>query len=396
MDITINPHGLSGTVQAVPSKSQAHRLMICAAFSDRDTDLLCPVINEDMEATADCLNSLGASIRRTQNGFEISPIKEVPASADLYCRESGSTLRFLLPICGALGVNTAFHMEGRLPHRPLSPLWEEMERMGCILTMDETLHCTGKLIPGDYHIAGNVSSQFISGLLFALALIPGESKLTVKGKLQSAPYVKMTRDALSLFSVDTERETIGGSYPFHSPGTLAVEGDWSSAAFFLAADFMGNSVSIEGLNENSSQGDSEISRILPALTRKVTISAADIPDLIPILSIAAAASQGAVFTHIARLRLKESNRVQSVQNMLGALGCKTEATEDTLTVFPGKFSSCTIDAANDHRIAMAAAIAATAAQGPVTILGAECVKKSYPCFWQDYKSLGGNYEQYIR
>ena len=173
MDLTIQPRRLSGVVEAIPSKSQAHRLLICAAFSDRPTELICPSTNQDIEATAACLCSLGAKITRTNNGYHVIPATQIPKTAVLNCNESGSTLRFMLPIAGALGVDTVFELAGRLPYRPLSPLWEELERMGCCLSRptENTIHLQGRLQPGKYTIDGSVSSQFITGLLYATALM---------------------------------------------------------------------------------------------------------------------------------------------------------------------------------------------------------------------------------
>lgn len=398
MDLTIYPKPLSGIIHSIPSKSQAHRLLICAAFSDIPTRICCPETNQDIEATADCLNRLGADIQRTEDGYFVTPVATLPDAADLYCRESGSTLRFMLPIVGALGINAVFHMAGRLSQRPLSPLWEELERMGCSLTRktDNTIHCTGKLQPGIYRVCGSISSQFVTGLLFAMALISGESALSITGRLESAPYVDMTQQALALFGVDTKNYHVTGNVPFRSSGEVYVEGDWSNAAFFLAAKAMGNSITVTGLQPDSSQGDKKIVEALSALEENQIISCADIPDLVPILAVFSGFKKGATFTDIARLRLKESDRVASVADMLHSLGIHVITTENTLQVFPGQFKSCTIDAAQDHRIAMAAAIAATAAHGPVTIKGAQCVKKSYPSFWDEYRRLGGNYEQYIR
>lgn len=398
MDITIYPTRLSGTVRAIASKSQAHRLLICAAFSDKRTTLICPETNNDIEATADCLRALGAQIQRTADGYSVEPIAEAPSTAVLNCAESGSTLRFLLPIVGALGVDGTFQMAGRLPYRPMSPLWEEMERMGCILTRptENTIRCTGQLQPGEYRISGAVSSQFITGLLFAMALMTGDSCLQITDTLESKPYVDLTQAALSAFGVNTAHFNIAGSRPFHSPGGLFVEGDWSNGAFFLAAKELGNDVQTENLDYNSCQGDKAVLSSLEQLQQHCTISAVDIPDLIPILAVVAAAKNGAVFTNIQRLRLKESDRVAAICNMLKALGIHTESDQSTLTVFPGKFYGGQVDSVNDHRIAMASAIAATIADGPVTIRNAQCVEKSYPSFWREYQKLGGNYEQHIR
>lgn len=398
MDICITPKKLYGNINAIPSKSQAHRMLICAAFSDQPTTLICPETNRDIEATANCLTALGAGITWLSNGYRVKPIEEVPFRASLPCQDSGSTLRFLLPIAGALGVDTVFQMTGRLPQRPLTPLWEEMERMGCTLTRPtaDTIRCTGRLRSGEYAINGTVSSQFITGLLFALSLLPGQSRLQVLGKLESAPYVSMTLAAMERFGISCNDYCFHGNGRFHSPGTVTVEGDWSNAAFFLAAQALGSPIQVGNLNPDSPQGDRACARLLPALKDKLTISAADIPDLVPILAVTAAANQGAVFTDIGRLRLKESDRVASVMDMLRALGGQAEADETTLTVYGTGLHGGTVDSRNDHRIAMSAAIAATVCDSPVTILGAQCVEKSYPKFFTDYTSLGGQYEQYLR
>lgn len=398
MDIIITPTRLSGKVQAIPSKSQAHRLLICAALAEHETVLRCPDTNRDIEATADCLRALGAEITRDSTGYTVFPIQAFPRSAVLPCRDSGSTLRFLLPVAGALGVDAIFQMEGRLPQRPLSPLWEEMERMGCTLTRPtaDTVRCRGRLKAGSYAMDGGVSSQFITGLLLAFPLLNGSSSLKITGKLESAPYVTMTQRVMEQFGVRMQDFAMAGDCEFTSPGTVTVEGDWSNAAFFLAAGALGNSVKVTGLRPDSPQGDRAAAELLPALDEKQTVDASDIPDLVPILAVTAACRRGAVFTNIARLRLKESDRVESVKEMILALGGAAEADENTLTIFGTGLRGGTVDAKNDHRIAMSAAIAATVCSGKVTILGAQCVEKSYPQFWEVYKELGGRYEQYLR
>lgn len=396
MDITLFPTPLRGEITPIPSKSQAHRLLILAALADSPTELLCAETNRDIEATADCLNALGADIRRTDTGYIVHPVRALPEKAVLNCCESGSTLRFLLPVAGALGVDATFLLEGRLPQRPLSPMWEEMERMGCSLSRPtaNTIHCTGKLRPEHYTIDGGVSSQYITGFLLALSLLDSPSTLEITGKLESAPYVDLTMDALRRFGADPEHP---GLYKLHSPGTLTVEADWSNAAFFLAANALGSHLDIQGLNPNSAQGDRAAAWLLPELTRKaLTIDASDIPDLVPILSVTAACFQGATFTNIRRLRLKESDRVASVIAMLEALGGHAEADDNTLHIFGTGLVGGTVDSVNDHRIAMSAAIAAIRCTEPVTILGAQCVQKSYPKFFDEYRRLGGRYEQYLR
>ena len=389
MDITLQPGKLSGTVTVPPSKSMAHRMLICAAFADKPTTLICPETGADIDATAEALHQICHAVVRTAYGYDICPYQydtnPGPESLYIRCRESGSTLRFLLPIVGALGMDTIFHMDGRLPQRPLSPLWEEMERMGCSLSRPtaDTIRCQGQLRPGAYKIDGSVSSQFISGLLMALPLIGGKTTLEITGKQESRPYIEMTQHVLEYYRQE-------------QPKQIIVEGDWSNAAFWLAANALDSEIAVGGLQNCSPQGDQRIVALLPQLEENCTISCADIPDLVPILSVAAAANQGAVFTNIARLRLKESDRVASIIAMLESLGGKAEATENTLTVYPATLTGGIVDSFGDHRIAMSAAIAATICADSVTILGAECVTKSYPKFWTDYANLGGIYEKYLR
>lgn len=398
MNMTIYPGKLRGRLEINPSKSQAHRLMILAAFGDAPTRLLCGQSNRDMDATADCLRALGAQIEKGEGYFLVTPAAHIPKKATLLCRDSGSTLRFLLPVAAALGVDARFRMEGRLPQRPLSPLWEEMERAGCRLTWEGSgvLRCAGKLSPGRYALDGGVSSQFVTGLLLAGALMQGEISVRILGKLQSRPYVDMTVQALSVFGIECRDLTVLGKKP-RSPGALTVEGDWSTAAFFLAANALGSDVTVTGLSPDSAQGDRAAAALLPALKMgKQTISLADIPDLAPALAVTAACCHGAEFTDIGRLRLKESDRVASILRMLSSLGGRAEAGESTMTVFGTGLTGGTVDSGNDHRIAMAAAIAATACLEPVTVLGAECAAKSYPQFFEEYRRLGGNYEQCLR
>ena len=398
MDITITPKKLQGSIRAIPSKSQMHRILICAAFADCPTEIQCNMTSMDMIATMNCLRALGAMIQPNSTGWTICPVTKAPESAFLPCGESGSTLRFMLPVVGALGVDTTFQLEGRLPHRPLSPLWEEMERMGCRLSRPtpNSIRCSGRLRSGNYTIDGSVSSQFITGLLLAMALMDGNSKLTVTGKLESEPYIDITRQVLSDYGVKCDNNIVTGAVRLHSPGYICVEGDWSNAAFFLAAGKFGCPISVTGLNYDSCQGDKAIIHALNALKTNCVIDAANIPDLVPILAIVAGACQGATFTNISRLRLKESDRVASVVAMLEALGGHVTSSDNTLSVFPSAYHGCEVHSHSDHRIAMAAAIAAIVASGPVSIIGAECVSKSYPTFWEDYCKLGGHYEQYIR
>ncbi len=398
MDLCINPQKLQGTIPAIASKSSAHRLLICAALSDRKTVLDCATTSQDIFATTRCLQGLGANISHRQGTFSVEPIMEGHTSL-LPCGESGSTLRFLLPVVAALGCGGTFLMEGRLPERPLFPLDRELERHGITLSKPEKdkLTVSGRLLPGAYTLPGNVSSQYISGLLFALPFLERESTLTIEGNLESKPYVDMTMDALQHFGVNISREK--GTFlispsRYRSSGNLEVEGDWSNAAFWLAASHMGSSVTVTGLKKDSLQGDRSILNCLSQLGNDTAIDVSNIPDLVPILAVAAVCASGKThFVNAARLRLKESDRIETVKAMLKALGGIVQDTPDSLTVTGSPLSGGTVHACKDHRIAMAAAIAATVASSPVTIVGAEAVAKSYPAFWQDYAKLGGQFKE---
>lgn len=415
MKRTIPPGARTGRVHIPASKSQAHRLLICAALGEEKTEVVCDGISADIAATAKCLSALGAAVEETEAGFLVSPIKKVPEGrCELYCGESGSTLRFLLPVVGALGVQAAFHREGRLPQRPLAPLDAVLTAHGMTLSEDgDLLLCSGQLQAGDYEIAGNVSSQYISGLLMALPRLAGESTLTVTGTLESAAYVAMTEDALRLSGVEFSKNgasyAIPGGQRFRLPVRTAVEGDWSNAAFFLCMGALAKEgIRVEGLNLKSSQGDRGVLDVLRAFgaavseeenavtvrrgtLRGVTVDASPIPDLIPVLSVVASVAAGETRVENAyRLRLKESDRLQSTANLLRALGGRVEEKEDGLVItgVPTLHGGA-VETQNDHRLAMSAAVAACAAMGEVTVDNDACVAKSYPRFWEDYGSLKG-------
>ena len=411
----ISPGARTGRVHIPASKSQAHRLLICAALGEETCEIVCDGISADIAATAECLRALGAKVERTETGFLVSPIQKVPEGrCELYCGESGSTLRFLLPVVGALGAQAAFHREGRLPQRPLAPLDDVLTAHGMTLSEDgDLLLCGGQLHAGEYAIAGNVSSQYISGLLMALPRLTGESALTVTGTLESAAYVAMTEDALRLSGVEFSKNgasyAIPGGQRFRLPLCTAVEGDWSNAAFFLCMGALAKGgVRVEELNLKSSQGDRGVLDVLrrfgaevtehgDAVTVRrgalhgVTINAAPIPDLIPVLSVVASVAEGETRVENAyRLRLKESDRLKSTANLLRALGGQVEEKEDGLAItgVPALHGGA-VETQNDHRLAMSAATAACAATGEITVDNDGCVAKSYPRFWEDFSSLKG-------
>lgn len=408
---------VSGNVQVPPSKSVAHRMLICAALSDAPCTIVCQSVNRDMEATMNCLNALGANITYADGKFSVQPITEVRKGATLDCGESGSTLRFLLPVAAALGADATFIGQGRLPERPLSPLYEEMTAHGVKMTENGRmpLKCSGKLPAGLYTIDGGISSQFISGLLMALPLTGIQSKIAVTGKQESSSYIGLTLNALSQFGIDIQTVTDGYIIPSGQEFTSAdaqvsVEGDWSAAAFWITAGVAGSKpVTCTGLNyECSAQGDRRIVDVLrkmgadiatagntvtarPSKLTAAQIDCADIPDLVPILAVAASSAQGTtIFDNIRRLRIKESDRVQSILQLLGMAGIYAFASDNTLTVTGGPARSCAYDPSGDHRMAMSAAILASAKDVKITISDAECTAKSYPAFFDDFNALGGH------
>lgn len=412
MTRTVAPGPRAGVIQIPASKSQAHRMLICAALSREPSRLILDGFSADIEATMQCLEALGARCEETANGLSVTPVGVCPAQARLDVGESGSTLRFLLPVLGALGVQAEIRMHGRLPERPLSPLWEVLEAHGMRLQQDGTiLHTDGQLIAGDYSLPGNVSSQFISGLLFALPLLGGNSTLTVTGALQSARYVSMTEQALAEAGILTKKDgpvwQIGGGQRYASPAVQTVEGDWSNAAFFLCMGALSaTGVTVTGLNSTSLQADRAVTEILVRFGAELTVSedavtvrrgvlhgitldAGPIPDLVPVVSCLAALCDGETrVENAARLRLKESDRLQTTAALLSALGGSVRELPDGLIISGrGRLSGGTADACGDHRIAMSAAMAACGCEGPVTVSGSECVAKSYPAFWEDFASL---------
>ncbi len=403
-----------GEVRIPASKSQAHRLLICAALAEKESSIECRELNDDIERTAECLAALGAEIAYSEGVFMVKPITEVCRGATLDCGESGSTLRFLLPVAAALGADATFVGHGRLPQRPLTPLHERMEEHGVKMSDRGSmpLECRGRMTGGTYEIAANVSSQFISGLLFALPLTGEESRITLLGNLESGSYIEMTLDALNRFGIEARREGASLVLPagqrYISPKRVSVEGDWSAAAFWLAAGVIGKlPISCLGLNmESSRQGDRAVVEMLrsmggrieveesritayPSKLRGCRIDCQDTPDLVPALAGAAAFAEGVTeFDNIARLRIKESDRVAAVCDILEKMGIECRATENQLHVTGGRTRSAVIDSFGDHRIAMTAAVVGLATAGGVEIEGAECVGKSYPAFFEHAERLG--------
>lgn len=411
---------LKGEIAAIASKSMAHRYMICAALADEKSFVECHSTSEDIEATIACLEALGARFEKKNNGYMITPVDRASMQErmSLPCKESGSTFRFLLPVAATFGKDIRFQQEGRLPNRPLSPLYEEMISHGAKMSPqgENPFCCKGALTSGVYRLAGNVTSQFISGLLFALPMLEGESRIELTSKLESKLYVDMTLSVIRQFGIKVDVEdsayVIPGNQKYQSPKEGVVEGDWSNAAFWLVAGAIGrNSITMTGLDEASLQGDKAIIRILKEFgagikskAGKITVStgnlkgididAADIPDLVPIMAAVAAVAEGKTTIYNAeRLRLKESDRLKTVSETLNILGADVSETGDGL-VINGKSELVggTVNASGDHRIAMMAAIAALRCKNEVIIENAEAVNKSYPAFFEDYNRLSGKVE----
>ena len=409
----VSPSRLSGSVTVSPSKSAAHRAILCAALARGKSCIYNVADSEDMRATLGAIEAIGVQVQRVGSTLEIDSSGKFFDDAEIDCRESGSTVRFLIPILAALGVDAVLTGRGRLPERPLGTFLECLPPHGAILTSEGGLPLTigGGLNPGVYSLPGNISSQFITGLLLALPLLPGDSDICLTTELESAGYIDLTLSMLADFGIIIERTKKGWHIPgwqHYTPGEYTVEGDWSQAAFFLAAGALGGELTIHGLRKDSAQGDREAAALFErfgaqiawqgdALTVKgaplcgIDINAAQIPDLVPILAATAALAQGkTTITGAARLRIKESDRLTAMTEGLTALGATVTQLPDGLVIegvtalSPGLAKGY-----NDHRIVMSLAIAALYGTGPVEITDAASVNKSYPTFFEEYNRLGG-------
>ncbi len=418
MNRVVAPGSLSGSFRAPASKSHAHRLLICAALGTAPVTVLCDTFSDDILATIDCLTAMGAQITHEESRISVTPVfasRKLVELCKLPCRESGSTLRFLLPVLGALGLSGVFQMEGRLPERPLHPLDEVLMAHGMVLRRDgSALHVSGQLQPGRFSLPGDVSSQYLSGLLFALPLLDGDSTLEITGALQSASYFSMTQDAVSKsairFSKNRNCLSIPGNQRCALPDGCSAEGDWSGAAFFLCAGALSQpGILATGLNVQSDQADRAVLDLLRTFGAEVqiqadgilvrsaplhgiSIDAGPIPDLIPAIAAVAALARGKTeIRNAARLRLKESDRLHTVAETVNALGGQAQELPDGLIITGcPQLSGGSADSFGDHRIAMLAAVLAGGCNAPVTVLGAQCTSKSYPSFWQTLDTLKGD------
>ncbi|MBQ2846965.1 MAG: 3-phosphoshikimate 1-carboxyvinyltransferase [Clostridia bacterium] len=404
MDIRITPSPVSGSIEGIASKSFAHRALICACLAKGKSQIRINTTSADIEATVECLKSLGAGIEKNGVIYTVTPIDALPESARIDCGESGSTIRFLLPVICALGIKTQISGSGRLPERPLSPLKEELIRMGANISDSFPLDVSGKISAGEYTLRGDVSSQFVTGLLMALSFLGG-GRIKLLPPVQSRPYIDITLEVLRTFGANIKEEN-NTFYINSSPlmgCDFTVEADWSNAAFPLC---MGAEVT--GLNLDSTQGDKAIVDVLKKMGADITekngcykanlsslhgcrIDASDIPDAVPIIATIAATAEGeTVIYNAERLRIKESDRIKTTVNMIRSLGGDIAETDDGMVINGKKIlSGGETPSFNDHRIAMAAAVASLKCQGDVIIRQAEAVNKSYPAFFDDFNKLGG-------
>ena len=418
MDVFVKPSALAGSVTVPPSKSAAHRAIIAAALADGQSIIKNVDLSSDIRATIDACKNLGADIQILPDAhystLKIRGGLNISGSAVIDCAESGSTLRFFIPIACALAGKKIFGGQGRLPQRPIDAYFDIFDEQNVSYTKpdDANLPLTveGTLAPGQYTIDGGVSSQYITGLLFALPLLSGDSAITVTGSFESRGYVDLTVSILSDFGIQISR--VENEYLIHGgqkfrPRALTVEGDYSQAAFFLVGGTIGGEITVSGLKNDSLQPDRAIVDILRRMgadirregdelvaglsaLHGITVDVSQCPDLVPPIAIAAAYANGQ--THItgaARLRIKESDRLAALSSNLVALSVGVEELPDGLMINGGEIGPGTVDSHGDHRITMAFAVAAAVSKSGVTITGAQAIEKSYPRFFSDYRSLGG-------
>jgi len=389
-----------GKVCAPPSKSMAHRALICGALS-KQSRIYNLAASEDIKATLGCLKALGAEVEKTEGGVRIGSLDpfKAPENAELFCNESGSTLRFFIPLCMLSGKKIVLKGSERLFERPLSIYEDICKEQGIELVKDiNSVSVCGRLKSGKYSVPGNISSQFITGLLFALPLLEGDSTLEVTGKFESASYIDLTLSALNAFGIEIKREAnvfyIKGSQSYQN-ANYTVEGDMSNAAFLEGFNLLGGKVAVGGINENTLQGDRVYMDMYKELCEgKRQFDLSDCPDLAPVMFALAAAHGGASFTGTARLKIKESDRAAAMAEELSKLGIESEIYENRVVIKKGELHppKQTLSGHNDHRIVMALSLLLTKTGGSID--DAQAVKKSYPDFFEVIKTLGIGMEKY--
>ena len=406
-DLKLEPVKLKGSVTVPPSKSLAHRAIICASLAEGRSKIRNIQYSEDILATIAGMRAFGAVIQTEEDTVIIDGISDYSSGEGrtINCNESGSTLRFLIPLATLFEGKTRFTGQGKLGTRPLDTYEEIFSKQGLHYRPSNTdeldLTVEGSLRPGIYDVRGDVSSQFITGLLFTLPLLEAESEIRMTTPLESEGYVDLTLSMLKTFGInidfDKEKQVfrVEGNQVYRAQNTT-VEGDYSQAAFFLSANALDNSVEVNGMNPASLQGDREIIAILEQLndgaSDERTIDGSQCPDIIPVAALVAALSDGrTTFTNLERLRIKESDRLEAVQKELARLGADIEIDGDALLIKGTAIlkGNATVWSHKDHRIAMMLAVASTVCEEPIVIKDTECVAKSYPDFWDVFKQLGG-------
>lgn len=400
--IKIKPSKLKGSVVVPPSKSLSHRAVICASLCNENESIINNItLSQDIEATIEGMKTLGAEIYSYNNKLYIKRNNSIIKKPVINCRESGSTLRFLIPIGLSLTGNISFTGSQKLFERPLDVYYDIFKKQNINYEINKSiLNINGQLSHGYFEIPGNISSQFISGLLFSLPLLEGDSTITITESFESKSYVDLTVEVLNKFGIHIEKKY---DTSFYIPGRqsykgceYSVEGDYSQAAFFLAANELSNEIECIGLNKASLQGDKEILNIInkfKSSNNEITIDSSQIPDLVPIISVLAALKDDCItkITNAQRLRIKESDRLHAILTEMNKLGANIKETNDGLVII-GKNElngGVNVNSWNDHRIAMSLAIAATKCKNDIILEDYMAVNKSYPYFWEDYKKLGG-------
>ncbi len=415
-EICVKPGVLSGTVSVPPSKSAAHRAIICASLAKGQSVIRPVALSEDMKATMYCMQQLGAQMTLCGDVLTVDGSQTLSnGSASLDCGESGSTLRFLIPVAAAGGVETVFTGHGKLPERPIGVFTDCLPEKGveCQTQGGLPLKISGRLQSGVFEIPGNISSQFITGLLLALPLTDGDSEIVLTSPAQSVGYIRMTLDILRDFGISVEETPTGwkikGGQQYR-PRRFTVEGDWSQAAFFMTAAALGGKITIDNLNPDSQQGDKACMELYARFGARITrddsgavtiehdrlrgteIDASDIPDLVPALAVTAALCEGkTVIRGAERLRIKECDRLAAMTDGLTRLGADVTETADGLIINGKKtLAGGRVEGYNDHRIVMAFTVAAVGADGDITITEPDSIRKSYPTFFEDHQRLGGH------
>ena len=415
MRVSVSSAFLKGVVKAPPSKSLAHRALICAALARGKKTIIDNIeLSNDIRATLSCLCSIGVKYNYNEYKLTVYSPEKYNEKAELFCMESGSTLRFLMPVMSALGIECKIDGSGRLSERPYKMLADEMEKHGAKFSTKKGLpvNIDGKLRPGIYTLKGDESSQYISGLLFALPLLKGDSKIKVIGKTESERYIDLTIQMLEHFSVIIEKEADGyyikGNQHYISKN-YENEGDYSQAAFFMCAGVLNGDIEITKLKKDSLQADIRIVDILKKMNGEITFTDCGVkvqksnlvpikydfsqcPDIAPVVAATLACVKGrSTLTGLKRLKLKESDRLTATCNMINTMGAVARISgEDTLIIDGNvNIKNGVVCGFNDHRIVMSAATAGVTAD-EIIITDAEAVNKSYGGFFDDYSGLGGN------